>query len=73
MNCDGEVSLIPIHASTRIILSSILRSWIEQKERDINMFLGTSNAIDPYTAQWIEQNRSIIECAIKDLYQIDSV
>lgn len=73
MSCDGEVSLIPIHASTRIILSSILRSWIEQKERDMSVIIGNSSMFDPYTAQWVEQNRSIIECAIEDLYQIDSV
>jgi len=73
MSCDGDVSLIPIHVSTRIVLSSILRSWIEQKERNMNSIIGNSPMVDPYTSQWIEQNRSIIECAIEDLYQIDSV
>ena len=73
MSCDGEVSLIPIHISTRIILSSILRSWIEGKERDINMFLGNSNMFDPCIVQWVEQNRKMIDYAIEDLYQIDSV
>lgn len=73
MNYDGEISLIPIHTSTRILLSDFLRSWIGNKERELQVYLNGSYTTDLQNIQWVEQTKILISNAIDDLYKIDSV
>jgi|GEM_PF-3829106 hypothetical protein len=67
-NYNGETSSIPLHLSTRVIISTLLRNWILEKENVLEHF-----KINPLTPQWIEQTEKILEYAKEDLYSIDSV
>lgn len=67
-NYNGETSSIPLHLSTRVIISTLLRNWILEKENTLEHFRGTS-----FAPQWVEQTDKILEYAKEDLYSIDSV
>lgn len=73
MSFDGDASLIPIHTSTRVILSNLLRSWVEHKEAELYIFYNNVHPEDSENLQWADQTRKILDNAIADLYQIDSV